>query len=519
MRGAVRHLADGAALVDFPAAADADANQAAQDLAAALAAAPAAGLLEAVPAARTLLLLFDPDQVAHERIEQLLERTEALPLARAARTVRLPARYGGEDGPDLDELARAAGLPAGELARLHAAADHRVAFLGFAPGFAYLRGTPRELSVPRLRSPRLRVPAGSIGVADGYSGIYPAQTPGGWRLIGRVAARMFDPRALPPSLLLPGDRVVFEPVGAVEFAELARAAEEPRTPAISGQPILRVLSPGPFTAVQGGPRHGLGAFAVPAGGAMDLPLLAATNALLRNAALAAGLEMTLSGAELEVLEEARFAIGGDLDASILGRPLAGPGPHAARRGDRLKLGTLRSGVRAYLCIGGGLALPPPGERSRALRRSDEVARAKDPPPPSVPLPPLRPAGTTLELRALPGPQSDLFTAEGRREFFSAAYRVSPEGDRRGLRLLGPAVELAGSADIAPEGTAPGSVQVPGGGQPIVLGPDRPVTGGYPKIATVIGADLPLLAQARPGATIRFRAATLEEALEARRGWR
>ena len=117
------------------------------------------------------------------------------------------------------------------------------------------------------------------------------------------------------------------------------------------------------------------------------------------------------------------------------------------------------------------------------------------------------------MRALPGPQLDHFRSPER--FFESTWVLSPRSDRRGLRLDGPPLDLA-RADIPPEGTAPGAVQVPGDGQPIVLGPDRPVTGGYPKIATVISADLPLLAQARPGATIRFRQVTLREALEARR---
>lgn len=117
------------------------------------------------------------------------------------------------------------------------------------------------------------------------------------------------------------------------------------------------------------------------------------------------------------------------------------------------------------------------------------------------------------MRALPGPQLDHFRAPG--QFFATEYTLSPQSDRRGLRLLGPPLDLI-RADIPPEGTAPGAVQVPGDGLPIVLGPDRPVTGGYPKIATVISADLPLLAQARPGARIRFREVTLPEALEARR---
>jgi antagonist of KipI len=117
------------------------------------------------------------------------------------------------------------------------------------------------------------------------------------------------------------------------------------------------------------------------------------------------------------------------------------------------------------------------------------------------------------LRVLPGPQADVLEAASAERFFSAAYRVSPESDRRGIRLDGPALDLRRSPDIAPEGTALGAIQVPGSGLPIVLGPDRPVTGGYAKIATVIARDWPLLAQAPPGTSLRFHRTTLPEALE------
>ena len=122
----------------------------------------------------------------------------------------------------------------------------------------------------------------------------------------------------------------------------------------------------------------------------------------------------------------------------------------------------------------------------------------------------------LELRAVPGPHLAYFSAAGIETFFSSEYVLSPRGDRRGLRLTGPRVELVRPADLPPEGVAPGSVQIPGDGLPIVLGPDGPVTGGYPRVACVIGADLPLLAQARPGQRIRFARVTLDEALAARR---
>lgn len=502
----MKHLADGAVLLDLP-------NQSALDLAAALAARPPEGFLDAVPGARTLLLLFDPERLHHDKLDEVLQRVGKVARPASPRTVRFPVCY---DGPDLEALARDSSIPAEELVRRHAAAEHTVAFLGFTPGFAYLSGAPRELSVPRLSTPRLRVPAGSVAVADGYTGIYPLDTPGGWRLIGRIAAQLFDPAATPPSVLQPGDRVVFEPV-----ADLPDPYEAPpRPPARAGPPLLRVVSPGSFTTVQGGPRFGLCASGVPAGGAMDLASLSVANALVGNPAFAAGLEITVAGPVLEALETVRLALaGGELDASVAGRKLDGRGPFELRAGEQLRLGAIRRGVRTILAVEGGLAEPLPGEPTRALSRGEELLRALEAPTFSA-RPPPQPAffgERFIELRALAGPQPEYFSQRGREIFFSAEFRLSPASDRRGLRLDGPTIELLRAADLPPEGTAPGAVQVPGNGLPIVLGPERPVTGGYPKIATVISADLPLLAQARPGTGIRFRPVGLAEALAARRG--
>jgi KipI family sensor histidine kinase inhibitor len=455
-----------------------------QSLAAALTEAAPSGLLDAVPGARTLLVLFDPEGFDPSQLASLR------PSARVAepRTVRLRAVY---DGADLDAVAAELGISAAEVVRRHAEAEHRVAFLGFAPGFAYMTG---GLPVPRLGTPRVRLPAGSVAVAGGYTAVYPTESPGGWRLLGRVAERMFDPTASPPSLLRPGDRVVFEP--AQELPELPPL----RLPPARGEPVLRLLAPGPFTTVQGGPRYGLAAYGVPAGGAMDLASLAAANALAGNPPLAAGLEITLAGPELEALADLRVALRGEL--------------LSLRRGERLRCGPVRRGVREYLAVEGGLEPPLPGLPLRPLRSGDLVRRAEGPEKKnnyffSARRPPSLPAETNREIRAMRGPQWDAFT--GPERFFSTEWIVSPQSDRRGLRLQGPPLALSRAADIPPEGTAPGAVQVPGDGQPIALGPDRPVTGGYAKIATVIWADLPLLAQARPGARLRFREVTLAEA--------
>jgi len=462
----LRKLCDGAALLSLP-------NQEALDLAAALALDPPDGLLDAVPGARTLLLLYDPDQLDPDRLD-LSRRSEPPP----PRVVRLQACY---DGADLDAVARELGLSREQMIRRHVEAEHVVSFLGFAPGFAYMTG---GFPLPRLRTPRVKVPAQSLAIADGYTGIYPAETPGGWRLLGRVGARMFDPCANPPALLRPGDRVILEPVE--QLPELP--APRPR-PAPSGEPLLRVVAPGASTSVQGGPRYGLLSSGVPAGGAMDLAALASANRAVGNAPLAAALEITLAGPELQALQDVRVALGTEV------RRLA--------RGERLRSGAVNRGVRAYLAVEGGLEPPLAGEPSRRLHRDDLLHRASRPPPGGSRPPrlPLRWGEPLIEVRAHRGPQWDFFASP--EDFFDREYRVSPSSDRRGLRLQGPALALARRSDIPPEGTALGAVQVPGDGLPIVLGPDRPVTGGYAKIATVVPADFPLLAQARPGTAIRF----------------
>lgn len=125
------------------------------------------------------------------------------------REVRVPVRYGGQDGPDLEAAAAVCGLDPASYVQRHCASRYTVAMLGFAPGFAYLLGLDPALAAPRLATPRRQVPAGSVGIAGEQTGIYPQASPGGWRLIGRTELTLFDPARDPPSLLQPGDRVRF----------------------------------------------------------------------------------------------------------------------------------------------------------------------------------------------------------------------------------------------------------------------------------------------------------------------
>lgn len=188
---------------------------AAQSLHAELVRRRAAGLLtvrEIVPAARTVLLDGVPDPV---RLTSELTAAEIPPAPPGAHEViELPVRY---DGPDLADVAAHWGVPAHEVARIHAETEFRVAFCGFAPGFGYLTGLPPRYDVPRRATPRTAVPAGSVALAGPYTGVYPRSSPGGWQLIGSTDVVLWDHARVPAALLSPGTRVRFvaaEPVGA-----------------------------------------------------------------------------------------------------------------------------------------------------------------------------------------------------------------------------------------------------------------------------------------------------------------
>jgi KipI family sensor histidine kinase inhibitor len=167
-----------------------------------------AGLREIVPAARTVLLVGNGlDAVAADMTGWTLAEV----AAETGPCVEIPVRY---DGTDLDEVATLSGLTTDEVIRLHSTAEYSVAFCGFVPGFAYLTGLPEALRVPRRKSPRSRVDAGSVAIAGEFSGIYPRASPGGWQLIGHTSAVVWDSQRKPPALLAPGTRVRFVPATA-----------------------------------------------------------------------------------------------------------------------------------------------------------------------------------------------------------------------------------------------------------------------------------------------------------------
>jgi KipI family sensor histidine kinase inhibitor len=188
------------------------------------------GVGECVPTYCSLLITYDPGKVAYDelvrKVSSLEETAEALVPTIKRRRAVLPVVYGGDFGPDLAQVSQYHSLKEDDVVRLHSQQEYLVYMIGFIAGFPYLGKLPEEIVTPRLETPRLRVPEGSVGIAENQTGIYPKQAPGGWRIIGRTPIKLFDSLWQPPTLLQPGDLVRFRPISAEEFWQIRASASE-----------------------------------------------------------------------------------------------------------------------------------------------------------------------------------------------------------------------------------------------------------------------------------------------------
>jgi inhibitor of KinA len=200
---------------------DPDVNARVHLLAAAISLQLSGEVQEVIPTYRSLLVVFDPLHVPRERLAARIEALAAEPAAGPpvyqGREVHIPVCYGGAFGPDLEFVAAHNGITPQQVIEIHSASPYLVYMLGFTPGFPYLGGLSQRIATPRLETPRTRVPAGSVGIAGEQTGIYPVESPGGWRLIGRTPLRLFDPHSAHPFLITAGDVLRFKPISLEEF--------------------------------------------------------------------------------------------------------------------------------------------------------------------------------------------------------------------------------------------------------------------------------------------------------------
>jgi KipI family sensor histidine kinase inhibitor len=528
----IRDAGDSALLLELDAVVDADVNARAIAIAGAVERAGIPGVRAVVPTYRSVAVFFDPLDTDVSLVAHALRTgPQAGTPQPTARVIEVPVAYGGVDGPDIEEVAARARISVQDVIERHVAGDYRVFMLGFLPGFAYMGPVDETIAAPRRAMPRLKVAAGSVGIAGRQTGIYPRESPGGWQLIGRTPVEIFDPARTPASLFAPGDRVRFVPAKdrRLHLTQVNAQVSRPAPAVVAGGRYISVETPGLLTTIQDAGRWAHQAVGVPVAGPMDVLSHRLANLIVGNTGSAAALEATVTGPDLRIETDAVMAItGADLSATLHGASIpintavhCGPGA-VIRFGDR------RAGARAYVAFDGGIGTEPMlGSRSthvmsglggfggRALKAGDHIALQQ----PSAP--PIKKRGVGpvptggARLRVLAGPQDDFFPPAAVETLQRTRFTITSQSDRMGYRLAGRArIERTPDREMISDATFVGAIQVPPSGDPILLMADRATTGGYPQIATVISADLPLAGQLAPGDWIEFQLCTRAEAIAA-----
>ena len=528
---AIKEAGDSALLLELDPVVDADVNARAIGIAAAVRDAVLPGIRDVVSTYRSVAVYFDPLITDIRDVQASLERGLETPVPSVKGTlVEIPVEYGGQWGPDLQEVADFGGLSADAVIKRHCGREYRVFMLGFLPGFAYLGSVDATIAAPRKATPRERVRAGSVAIAGAQTAVYPLDSPGGWQVIGHTTTRMFDAAQWPAALLSPGDSVRFraEPHGPRPDVTRMHAGAQAVTAARS----MSIIDPGMLTTVQDGGRWGHQSTGVPVCGAMDWIAYRTANALVGNQPGAATLEATMAGPKLRFEQRTTFAVAGaDLGATLDGVRV----PHCAAvscpAGGVLRFANRVFGARAYLAVDGGIEVPRVlasrsthvlsrmgGWHGRALMQGDRLALGGSVPAPGR----RRPTPEATEyvrgggrrLRVMPGPQSEYFPSDALDALERTRFIISPQSNRMGYRLQGGLIPRLADREMISDAAFIGAIQVPSSGEPILLMADRQTTGGYPQLAVVITADVPLAAQLSPGDWIEFRVCSRSEALSA-----
>lgn len=528
---------------------------------------PIHGVTELVPAARTVLVYYRPTAISPASLVEALTEMGAAAAAHRhddaepGRLVEIPVHYNGEDLP---EVAEYLGISVKEVIARHTERPYLAAFAGFAPGFVYLAEGHPSFQIPRRKSPRTKVPAGSVAIAGDFSAVYPSDSPGGWQLLGVTDIPMWDLSRPEPAYVQPGFRVQFRDAATIsvpasipnrqetagsaataaagdtvpgnprnhgEVCEAAVEASVPDTASFGPTEFAQIefVRSGIQTLFQDAGRAGMAGLGISPSGALDAVAMRQANRLVGNPIDAPVLENVLGGLQLRSHGKTVLSVTG-ADAPLSLRSADGhqwlvPNHQgiALDDGDLLTVGSPTRGIRCYIAVRGGWQVTP----VLGSCATDTLARIG---PPAVQTGTRISVGTALPRdalraaqlaepdikRALPqagevvvldvvlGPRNDWFTEEAIEDFTRQEWLVTPQSNRIGMRLESETPLTRARLDELPsEGTVTGAIQVPISGQPVLFLADHPLTGGYPVIASVASHHLALAAQVPIGCRIRF----------------
>lgn len=458
------------------------------------------GVAAAITGHSSLLVLVRANSVVgavRAAIDSLLARGIAPRGPAGVGIHEIEVDFSAEHAPELPLLLERARLSRDELLARITSLELRARYLGFLPGFAYLEGWPEEWSLPRRSVARERVPAGSFGIAGAMAGFYPGESPGGWNLLGRTGATLWDPYAERPNRIAAGD--------IVKIRERSFVVEQVQTHGRGtddAKAIAEVLAPGLVTLITGDADEERLSYGLAPGGAFDAPAMRLANRLVANRDGATLLECAGTGPRLRFARATTIALAGaEAAATLDGTWVPMRTMVEVARGAVLDVGVIRGGMRVVVAVRGGVfdSSPRWSARSRRVERGELLACAGE----EELRRPLSPpqSGNRLELAAVPGPHRVDARLLG--HLFDREWTVTPSLDRIGVRLESGAPPAALPALLPSCGMRFGSVQWHPGGELVVMGPDHPITGGYLQPLTLPRRELWKLAQLVPGERVRF----------------
>ena len=484
------------------------------------------GIKELIPAAKTILVFFNEFETTLQKLVFCIEKLEiGSSIDRQAEEVIIPIIY---DGEDLSQVAELQGMSVAEVIKKHQQSIWNVAFIGFAPGFAYLTSSDHPFTdIPRLKVPRKKIPAGSLGLAGKYSGIYPKDSPGGWQLIGTTLEKMWDLDRKNPALLLPGMKVHFEDVShRPTYVSIPKQIVSTETEQFkSNHPVFKIVGSGLQMLIQDEGRFHQTQVGVGRAGAMDLSAMHMANRIVGNPIETAVIEILNGGLKAQMQDSAVIAVTG-AKSQIKVKYSTGQQaifesyqPIALDAGDEFHIQIPTAGLRNYLTVRGGFCLQPILNSysfdslailgSEPLKVGDVLYQAKMNTLPIYPYAEakndLPKVGDVVELDLVMGPRTDWFDEKSIEQFFDQTWLVTNESNRVGLRLSGDVpLQRKITQELESEGTCTGALQIPPSGQPVLFMNDHPLTGGYPVLASVAKHHWDLVAQIPAGCRIQFR---------------
>ena len=335
------------------------------------------GVVETIPTYRSLSVVYRPEVIRFgeltKKFDAVLETMDSIQIPPPS-VIEIPVLYGGDMGPDLEFVADHNHKTPEEVVRIHTSGEYLIYMLGFIAGFPYLGGMSREIAAPRLKSPRVKIDGGSVGIAGEQTGIYPVASPGGWQLIGRTPLKLYDADREKPVLLEAGQYIKFRAVDEAEYEAIEKQVETGTYQYVVfhkevGVMGIRILNGGFLTTVQDMGRYGSQETGMAVSGVMDTRAAALADLLVGNDENEAVLEVTMMGPTMEFTEDELIAVtGGDLGAKVDGNPLPRYEAVLIKAGQTVSFGGMYGGSRAYVAFSGGLDVPVVmGSRSTNLK--------------------------------------------------------------------------------------------------------------------------------------------------------